>query len=279
MTDLIFYVIKYVLLVLVASYAILQARRQIREPREASAPSRLRLVGHPIMLLLGAISLISLVVEAWKDVQEHNRQIVATTRYTALLTSLEQNIKKTETVLTEARRLAQPVKDVYATFFITVPLSDPGLANYRQRIVAGWPSSVPGTTGPDTIVDVDPPARVWPSLETEKLAYMLLSWVKIDIDIYKNPLPPDEYARRGRSNRPIPDLQMGTSTYLDPPNPQAWGMNLDVTLGTHRLRLGVQPPRAELAAYGVRLSSRSSTGKIAAVTDLIGCRLFLKLRV
>jgi hypothetical protein len=146
------------------------------------------------MMLVGVLSLTTVAAQVWKDIEEHNRRIEEAAQYNALLGSLKENIGKTERVLAEARRLAEPIKDVHATIFITVPLSDPGLANYRQRIAAGWPPSPP----------------------------------------------------------------------MSPP-------------GTHQLRLGMEPPRAELAVYGARLSSRSATGKIAAVTDLVGCQLLLKI--
>lgn len=281
---MLFYALKYLLLLLTALYATSQAYQQRqtgRDPRsdgEASTPSsQLRAAIHPVMFLVGIMSVLAIAVEVYKDVEEHKTQLSADKRNAALLNSLEQNIKKTETVLAEARRLAQPIKDVHVTFFITVPLHDPALSTYRARMDAVRAPFGRETTEPDTPAEFMPRTLVWPSLETEKLAHMLLTWVKIEMDIYKAPPSLEGYASLGRRGRPIPDLQMSTSAFIDPPNLRAWGLSPLISVGILHLRLGARPPRAELAAHGVPLSSRSATGKITAVADLVGCRLFLKL--
>jgi hypothetical protein len=195
--------------------------------------------------------------------------------------------------LSDIRRAVYPLllpRDMYVSASAIVPITDEGLATYRQRlssgadkfIQVGHESAENGSIRLTPRIDMQtnvktfegifmtPAASLFPRPDSERAAWWILSDLGIEVDVYlkpaepgKKPVDPSDYLNRDR--KPEPDLHFRATTNKD----------------TLRLEYSI------MDANNVRLSSEKMlvstednwrNPKNLSLPDLAGARMFITFK-
>jgi hypothetical protein len=200
-------------------------------------------------------------------------------------TSIEQNAHATQNLLFDTDRVMHPIKDVRFSFWTSVPMNDPHLQSYRNRLNGGIKNLLPrlslggqaidgvfvsqGEDNRPVKITISPGSTLLPDRGRELLAYTVLNYAEIELSFYQAPIKPREFSDPLGKRRYEADLQMSITSSI-----QARGVD-----GGHQVEYDLRNGQVRIDAFRVPSDPQfwKSNGKIVGVPDLLSSQVVIRL--
>lgn len=211
-----------------------------------------------------------------------------------ILSGVTNSVKKQGELLTlntgtlnEVTRGLYPIKDVTIGYWISVPTDHVQLKKYVDRFDRELTPLLPRLTFDSRIswirggssegdsrryrrFSFGADAPLAPSETTERLAYTILGYSEVQLELFKQPTDPSSYrvSFEYRTTPITPDLKLSV----------AGGFSSGLS-GEHRIDYDIKSKQFSLSASSLPSDPRywNSTGKILGIPDLLGAQMIVRL--
>lgn len=221
------------------------------------------------IILSTIIALVSQVLESAKATRDARASSEAT----------QAQLKKSDIILREVDRTLNPLVDVRISYWMRVPLDDPEMAEYKQRLEKGVEQIVANHAANRTDPRFGSPAKLrqgkvlqvyvpvtsplFPQ-RAETIPYYVLAFSGLHLQFFIKPLGISAFEIADPAKFPTPDLEMQVNSFGPLESSNSYQLLYD--LETHTL---------QISAYGLPSDSDSwhSDGKILSSVDLANVQL------
>jgi hypothetical protein len=192
-------------------------------------------------------------------------------------------VQRTEKTLFEISRSLYPIKDIFISYWVSVPSDHVSMRNYINRFDEEMKTvvsqlnegrDVQGITG--GMMDKARNYRAFsfsgasplaPKRKSEKLAYTVFGYSGVELQFFKNAIKPSEHPRISVNGHSRPDLSLSVSAGLDDQ-----GLS-----GGHTIAYRLSSGSFEFEAHDIRADPLywESTGDIISIPDLLGSQMYV----
>jgi hypothetical protein len=201
----------------------------------------------------------------------------ATNKTLGVAIRLQSNEQQT---LAEADRLLNPLRNVYFSYWFSVPIQDPAMADYRRRLFSAVAqflrnpiddsttiyTSSKDVNGRIDSVEIPSSSPLMPSRQTEPIAYYVIEDEEIMFDVYGGHIRPEDvigHAPRWFPGR-APSISLSGTADTDK-NPFSYALQIEI--GTHG-----SPVSAQISVNSAFSDPQywRSDGTVLSILDLRG---------
>lgn len=226
-----------------------------------------------------SLTIVSIIAQILDSSKEASTAKQAAAKAQIAAEDARAQVEKSNQILHEVQRSLNPLKDVRVSYSFRVPLDDPSLASYRERLLKGVRDlaadylknphidplayvMIPDKTGGVEVVRITPKSPLFPQPQ-ETVAFYLIRYSGVNMSFYRSPSPVSAFSEKDPSRRPHPDLEweVGTSKSEDPAS-EAMALEYDFRSGT-----------LDIVVSSMPVFIRNSDGSIISTIDLSGSQL------